>query len=363
MMMECYHVILLATFVRSIEIEYVGCYTDFRGSAFPDGPHVTYMGTMVLRSCSTACLGYDYFGLQNGGWCACGDDLDQAQRFGQYALCEGAVDAYNLYHRVSASHIEQVGCYKEGTHVVRYSPGFNTVECGSLCFGWDYFGIKNGGVCLCSNNLSDMQKNGKSLECKGGPSAFDLYHNDIDWTYLGCFQDHNTAEKPRALNVDKGYRWNAEQCNFLCCGYRLFALQDNGQCFCSNDLTAATQYGELNENECIREGDLVDNCGFQSRRGGGWANSLFENNNCMWDPGFKKCQMRTCPDIVIVGEAPLFGHESSHYDFNDYVIFIVSMGIILGCLSVFVVLCLCDCLEEKGKSAKLVWDSPSVCVE
>eukprot|EP01083_Nonionella_stella_P011151 31703_1 len=338
MMMECYHVILLATFVRSIEIEYVGCYTDFRGSAFPDGPHVTYMGTMVLRSCSTACLGYDYFGLQNGGWCACGDDLDQAQRFGQYALCEGAVDAYNLYHRVSASHIEQVGCYKEGTHVVRYSPGFNTVECGSLCFGWDYFGIKNGGVCLCSNNLSDMQKNGKSLECKGGPSAFDLYHNDIDWTYLGCFQDHNTAEKPRALNVDKGYRWNAEQCNFLCCGYRLFALQDNGQCFCSNDLAAAKQYGQLSEGNCIRDAG-----GKQLRRGGGWANSLFMRS-CAWNNIGLRCEVIFCEPV---GEAPLFEPEPYRYDFNDHVIFIVSMGVIVGCCSVFVGLRLCDCLEKK----------------
>eukprot|EP01083_Nonionella_stella_P187168 687110_1 len=208
--------------------------------------------------------------------------------------------------------------------------------------------------------MTSIKTNYSRIDCVSfGQKKTNLYHMTPDhWTYLGCFQDHNKAEQPRALNEDKGYRYNAQECAGKCCGYRLFALQDNGQCFCSNDLTAATQYGGLDENSCIREGDLVDNCGVQSRRGGRWANSLFENNNCMW--GFKKCG-ESCPDIV--GEAPLFGHESSHYDFNDDVIFIVSMGIILGCLSVFVVLCLCDCLEEKGKSAKLVWDSPSVCVE
>lgn len=64
---------------------YIGCYKDDTSKrALPYGPH-DYGYTP--ESCAIACKDYKYFGLQNGGWCCCENELEDATRYGPSTDC------------------------------------------------------------------------------------------------------------------------------------------------------------------------------------------------------------------------------------------------------------------------------------
>ena len=69
---------------RSFGYTHIGCYVDTSTRALPYGP-LAY--GYYPATCSEACDSYKYFALQNGGWCQCSDDLDDATQYGESTGC------------------------------------------------------------------------------------------------------------------------------------------------------------------------------------------------------------------------------------------------------------------------------------
>ena len=80
------------------------------------------------------------------------------------------------------------------------------------------------------------------------------------YTRIGSYRDTRT----RALKYGpKAYNYTQESCMAACPEYKYFAIQEGSWCSCSNSLSEATEYGEM---EC---GD----------NGAAWCNSLYQNNS------------------------------------------------------------------------------------
>ena len=63
---------------------YIGCYSDTTTRALRYGPHEFGYD---IDSCSIACANYEYFALQNNGWCCCDNDYDHAVMYGTATNC------------------------------------------------------------------------------------------------------------------------------------------------------------------------------------------------------------------------------------------------------------------------------------
>ena len=93
--------------------------------------------------------------------------------------------------------------------------------------------------------------------------------------FLGCFRD--TQTRAMTMITDIRGSWNDCRRRAEQNGYRYFALQDgnNGggaQCFVSNSLPTAQQYGVVADSECNRPLDRETG----RNLGGAWVNALYE---------------------------------------------------------------------------------------
>ena len=162
--------------------------------------------------------------------------------------------------------------------------GYTVDECRTVCEDFEYFAIQATSWCSCTNDLSAAQQYGVSNGCSadntGGGLANSLYRNInvvIDYNHIGCYRDTGV----RALSSgphDFGY--TVASCRVVCEDFEYFAIQAGSWCSCTNDLSAAQQYG-------VSTGCSSDNTG------GGLANSLYENTNIVIDYNYIGCYRDT----------------------------------------------------------------------
>jgi hypothetical protein len=89
------------------------------------------------------------------------------------------------------------------------------------------------------------------------------------YIYLGCYRD----TWRRDLTKYHGYGYYQNTCSAKCRGYKYFALQHNGQCFCGNSYG---KYGRKPDRDCTTErgkSSRKNGCGLC--RGGGWRNAVY----------------------------------------------------------------------------------------
>eukprot|EP01084_Bolivina_argentea_P087088 157346_1 len=91
---------------------------------------------------------------------------------------------------------------------------------------------------------------------------------------IGCWQDHNTNDDPRAMSIEIGKYQTIQTCNEACLKYKYFGMEYGSECFCDNSFIAATQYGRsTNCGICVQTNA---NCPFIGV-GGSWAINLYHN--------------------------------------------------------------------------------------
>ena len=164
-----------------------------------------------------------------------------------------------------------IGPYADtSTRAMRFGPGNRgwTIEsCYIFCSdkGYEYFGMQNYFECYCDYDLNHTTQYGSSSCGATGDSWCNFVYgiiNDADTTVaesistdlyvgIGGYRDISTS---RALRYEAsgGHNYDADSCYTTCnnLDYTYFSLQDYredlgwlSECYCDNNFTHATQYG------------------------------------------------------------------------------------------------------------------------
>jgi len=178
--------------------KYQGCFKEDSGSStlpyYAGDSHANY------ESCSFICdtAGYQFFGLQDGYKCHCGNSIsslvqepeskcDATCQENSNQICGGA-SANSVYSADfdsdnPSNNMKYMGCYEhDETNAEQVIlPVLNTTEnvtpktCRDNCFGggFFYFGLKDGSECYCGDLMPDTEK--LNSECNTKCSADSTY--------------------------------------------------------------------------------------------------------------------------------------------------------------------------------------------
>jgi len=261
----------------------LGCYTDCvdhicsaSNRALPYGPQ-TY--DYDITSCSNACIDHNFFALQNGGQCFCGNDLAMAQQYGASTECPsdqlGAAWANNLFIRMknfdssfdtvassSASNSADSASDSADSASQSSDAASETVASspGSAFSSSHAISSSAGPASESASTSADSATKSSDSASSSEPASESTDSASDSFTSLGCYADNaDNRALPFGLQAI-GY--DITSCSIACSDFDYFALQNGGQCFCTKNLAMAQQYGP--------------STGCPSDGLGGWlANNLF----------------------------------------------------------------------------------------
>jgi len=183
----------------------LGCWKDTGNRAIPDMDSALGGNYKLRKDAINKCYrlavskGLTVFGVQDGGWCAAGKSVADAQKYGEATNCmhgKGGGWANDVYQvkcgsgGVGARYVSE-GCWKDTGN--RAIPDMDSVLGGNYklrkdainkCFrlalskGRTVFGVQDGGWCAAGNSLASARKYGEATNCmngKGGGWANNVY--------------------------------------------------------------------------------------------------------------------------------------------------------------------------------------------
>ncbi|KAH0175344.1 WSC domain-containing protein, partial [Aureobasidium melanogenum] len=192
---------------------YSGCWSDNVNGRALNGfaPNAPANGT-TYESCAAACLGYEFFGVEYGNQCFCGNNVGN-----------GAV--------LQASN----------------NPDVN--GCGMFCQGdsSEYCGGPNRmNVFQYNGTLPAIPSNGAGNNgnnnngANPGPTATTSIQNTTSngaYNYFGCWLD-NVAGRALTNHALNGQTVGPDTCAAACSGYQYFGLEYGDECYCANTIGA-----------------------------------------------------------------------------------------------------------------------------
>ncbi|KAK4213647.1 WSC domain-containing protein [Rhypophila decipiens] len=287
---------------------YEGCYKGTVNNERTLNLYNTASNDMTVQMCATFCADAEYFGLEYGRECYCG----QTNAASQVAESEcsfacsgnisqkcGAGGRLSLYHNddyVPPSSPAEVGdyiyvdCYVDDLDnrtlpsKVKYDPDLTLEKCAAFCSEYEFFGVEYSSQCYCGNDLTAQVRpeeecrqrcGGNRNQACGDSKRLNIYAskeprdkpgNPSDvcgYSYKYCYTDHRDARALRA-DVKRGNDMTVETCAAYCDGYLYFGLENGGECYCG-DVLEAGQVAP--EKDCSRacEGDSKQLCGAPDR--------------------------------------------------------------------------------------------------
>lgn len=192
------------------ERSYSGCFTDnvasraLTGAAFQDNQ-------LTIDKCAALCESYQFFGLEYGRECFCGNTQSSSSSRVEHSECNapcsgdvsevcGAPDRLSLYKNLAwvptlnpnITGYIYYGCHSDSPRDRALSERFvydvrMTVEkCASFCNGTTYFGVEYYSECYCGASLSQSSTirpetdcgffcSGNSTQYCGGSGRINLY--------------------------------------------------------------------------------------------------------------------------------------------------------------------------------------------
>eukprot|EP01084_Bolivina_argentea_P222128 376059_1 len=204
---------------------------------------------------------------------------------GNWNCGTGVINVF-MYDLCAADHSDflYLGCYNDQDAPNRALPHYTanfigvnaTNKCSDACRQYTYFGLEADGQCFCGWSYTRAIQYGTSTACPssklGGQWTFDLWaHLRTNYAPIGCFVD----AKRRALRYGPGnssYGFTIDSCSETCFGYKYFAIEDGGQCFCDGSYDSATQYGMYNASNP----GISNDCPI-TQLGWTWSFNLFYN--------------------------------------------------------------------------------------
>merc|ERR1712141_490639 len=204
-------------------------------------------------TCNKACQKYRFFGLQNNGWCCCGNSYSTKPKYKKMPDIQcrknrmgggwrNAIFSVNGLHSKAPTKAlsppKYVGCYADDGHRdLKKGPmkyGYNPSTCNKACQKYRFFGLQNNGWCCCGNSYSTKPKYKKmpDIQCRknrmGGGWRNAIFsvnglHSKaptkalLPPKYVGCYADDGHRD------LKKGpmkYGYNLSTCNKACQKYR-----------------------------------------------------------------------------------------------------------------------------------------------
>ena len=170
--------------------DYQGCYTD-SVSARVLTSKTESTGSMTWQICATFCSGYNYFGVEYGSECYCGDNFTNPTTAALASDCSfacsgnssevcGAGNRMNLF-KSSTQHTgpsnptiagyTYAGCHTDsvGARVLDatylFDNSMTVEECATFCAGYTYFGTEYGTECYCGNSFANPTSAAAESDC------------------------------------------------------------------------------------------------------------------------------------------------------------------------------------------------------
>jgi len=221
---------------------YMGCWNDSPNRAIqnyndPNNPG-GYVGNLSQQQCEQVAIqtGNSVYGLQYYGQCFVGNSLQSAQQYGRafggspWANAECGPQGSSWTNQVYAANPTTMANYQMSqSELICYqnnNPDLTGMNAAQLQAHWTTYG-------------ANEQRNN---QCPSYQIQSGLYN------YIGSFNDTPT----RAIPNYRGNVSTIDECQELANnnGETIFGVQYYGQCFTSNNLTQAQQYGRnVNRNQ------------------------------------------------------------------------------------------------------------------
>jgi len=179
-----------------------------------------------------------------------------------------------------------IGCYRDDNQRdLDHKNGFDPWSkgpgtCSFACKDYVYFAIQAGHQCWCGDAYSTEAKYSKvaDSECKVRLIGDTLQYTEGDigngwrnavfshgYEPIGCYTDN----KERDLDHYVGNGRNPYRCSIDCNGYKYFALQYGGECYCANSYGNGPAYTPRPSHEC-KKGHRHEHFGSD------WRNFVFK---------------------------------------------------------------------------------------
>jgi hypothetical protein len=289
----------------STAFSYQGCFTDsvnnraFTGAASSGS-------TMSVENCAAACSLFQYFGVEYGDECYCGNSRATSSVSAAESECSmpcagnknemcGGSSRLNVYKNSlykpivepTISGYTYQGCYNDTvqSRVLKdttTSSNSMTVEaCASFCGGAAYFGVEYGAECYCGSQLSasstkqadsdcNMVCAGNSSEYCGASDRLNLYAlpsgpKVTGWLYQYCSNDSVAARILSGASTTDHTGMTYAQCASFCSGYGYFGVEYGAECYCGNSFANPSAPEPESDCNMACSGDSTEMCGGPSR--------------------------------------------------------------------------------------------------
>ncbi|OCK76050.1 heme peroxidase, partial [Lepidopterella palustris CBS 459.81] len=168
---------------------YQGCYTDSTATRAFTGA-VFYNNAMTVETCASDCIEFQYFGIEYGGECYCGNARDPSSTLAAASDCNmacpgnsaelcGAGNRLSVYKNLQYTQVinpaisgyTYQGCYNDSSAdralsaTSTASDSLTVESCASFCNGATYFGVEYGRECYCGATLATTSTNQTSTDC------------------------------------------------------------------------------------------------------------------------------------------------------------------------------------------------------
>lgn len=301
---------------EDVPVTHLGCYVDNSQGSRELNSASTTSPSMTAQVCAAFCSRYQFFGIEYGQECYCGDT--NAAPAAPSADCSfpcpgdasetcGAGNRLDVYKNeayapagpAALQGSSYVGCFVDGGPRVLPSSSIasddmTAAKCQANCAGFEYFGVEYGRECYCGNDAPTQTapETDCSFPCAGSDAEFCGAGNRLNvykrtaasspttpsstsptaspaaaaasFVYRGCYSDSGNA---RSLAGRASYddAMTVEKCAAACASYSLFGVEYGSQCFCGTELATASEARP--EAECAMPcgGDATTLCGDTNR--------------------------------------------------------------------------------------------------
>jgi hypothetical protein len=264
---------------------------------------------MTVEMCAEYCSSYQYFGVEYGRECYCGNTRDGDSVAAPDAECNMACagdatetcgagmrlnlysnDAYSAYDPAASAPpgAPYLGCFVDAAvHVLPErlisEDDMTPARCAANCEGYTYFGTQYSRECYCGNiapvevapqSECNMACSGDAAEMCGAGMRLSVYGPvgaapstpDAvgDFGYEGCYTDSIALRALSGFTLTTA-DMTPTSCATICAEYTYFGLEDGNQCWCGMDLDAsAAKSAEVDcALKCVGDNSLI--CGSANR--------------------------------------------------------------------------------------------------
>ncbi|KAK0655609.1 WSC domain-containing protein [Cercophora newfieldiana] len=288
---------------EKLKIPYIGCYAH-EGNNRVLRENLLGSDDMTAAKCAAHCKDYEFFGVEYGRECWCGNTAPSVSVPESQCSFPCAGDSKTVCgagHRINVwgtplvappvvgEYIYQ-GCYTDKQDARALSGDvfrFDQMDpdiCADACEGYPWFGLEYGTQCFCGIDLDASSKKVGgwqcAMECGGDPqfpcgdaNRLNVYFNPNiapisnpktigDYSAKGCFTD-SQSKRSLSAAVLRREDMSIEMCAVYCRNFVYFGLEFGSQCFCGNSLGGV----QVSEDQCgmLCVGNESELCGSADR--------------------------------------------------------------------------------------------------